>query len=222
MRTVAVASGKTACGLLWTARFAEHDAVSTMPYAMTATALSTHMLDKALTAIVRPIWSKGWMDKHVACMAATGTPTSLKGLGITHPAALDLAEKACALLRLLNTPSPAGIAALAADGWRALLRGSPRSQAYPKTTKHTLIPATHTGGRTALLRAPAGAAAWTMIENYKTFASIPMGDLCPGLAQALSSPAAASTKSVRAFLATSAGEALTIAKPRRMERVPHY
>jgi hypothetical protein len=56
------------------------------------------------------------MDKHVACMAATGTPTSLKGLGITHPAALDLAEKACALLRLLNTSSPAGIAALPGCG----------------------------------------------------------------------------------------------------------
>jgi len=151
MQAVTIASGKGACGLLWTARLAEHDAVATMPYFMTTTALSASVLSKALTALVRPVWRKGSIESdHVACLAAVGTPATLKGLGLTHPEALDLAEKACALLRLLNTPSPEGIGALAADGWRALVRGNGRSQAYPKAGKHTRIPATHTGGMAAL------------------------------------------------------------------------
>jgi ribonuclease HI len=220
MHTVSIASEKGACGLLWTARLAEHDAVATMPYYMTTTAMSTSTLDKALTALVRPVWRKGSVEgHHVACMAAIGSPAALKGLGLTHPEALDLAEKACALLRLLNTASPEGIGALAADGLKALRRGSAPSQAYPKTAKHTSIPATHTGGVAALRKAPAGEASWTIVENYKDFAATQMGDLCPALKHALE-PAAAATKSVRAFLALTAGDALTIAAPRLMQTVP--
>jgi hypothetical protein len=134
--------------------------------------LSTTTLSKALSTLVRPLWDKGNIDKHVvACMAAIGKPGTLKGLGLSHPEALDGTEKACALLRLLNTPNPAGIAALAIDGMRAHMQASEKSQTYPKSTaKYTRIPATHTGGMAALGKAPAGEAAWTIAENYREFA----------------------------------------------------
>ena len=219
MHAVSIASGKGACGLLWTVRLAEHDAVSTLTYYMGTTALCASTLEKALTALVRPVWSKGSIESHhVACLAAVGSPATLKGLGLTHPEALDKAEKASTLLRLLNTPSPHGIGALAEDGWRALARSNGPSQAYPKTAKHTLIPATHTGGMAALRMAPAGESAWTIAENYREFAATRMGDLCPALKHALGPAAAA--QGVRAFLALTAGEALTIAKPRQIATVP--
>ena len=221
MHAVTIASGKGACGLLWTVRLAEHDAVSTLTYYMGTTALSASTLKKTLTALVRPVWRKGSIEgDHVACLAAIGSPATLKGLGLTHPEALDKAEKASTLLRLLNTPSPEGIGALAADGWRALLRSEKGpGPAYPKktTTKHMLIPATLTGGMAGLRTAPAGESAWTIAENYREFAATRMGDLCPTLEHEFGPTAA-----MRAFLALTAGEALTIAAPRQMTTVPTY